>query len=558
MARRPSPRKPGSKTGSKLGGKPATAAPAAPAPREVELKLRLRPEDVAALRARLDALGPAQASRVDNIYYDTPDLRLAAARTALRLRCIRRGRRRLWVQTFKTEDRDAALAVRGEWETPAPRGRLDLARLGAAPLAALLGDAAAALAPRFRTLFERTAWDLEWGGARIEAALDEGWIEAGGRSEAILELELELRAGSPVALFDLALRLCGAEAAVARRAAAAPAPGARRRPRAAADLSLLPYGASKAARGVRLAVGEATLVPVPGLPKRRAAPSTPPVAAALLPGLSLGEAARRWLGLGLDPLLANALGASASAHPEFVHQARIALRLMRVGAELLARGGTGIDLPPAQLRALQVWARRFGAVREWDVLCTDVLPALRRAAGKGGSAAWERVEQAARRRGERARARLQQRLRAPEFAEFALRLLRWCAGATPGGGQRLDDYAHKALRQRQRRLAKAARGFAGASMQRQHKIRLQAKSLRYAFEALRGVAPDALRQSDLRTLSRFQDTAGRARDLSLARAALLGLTRSKSLRRQIDAWTREQKRVGLEKARRLALILREG
>ena len=561
MAPRPAP-------GKRREPPPAPERPPAAPPREIELKLRLSPADLAALRARLDALGPARpAATVDNVYYDTPDLRLAAARAALRLRCIRRGGRRTWLQTFKTEDHGAALAVRGEWETPAPGGRLDLRRLAAAPLGALLGPAAAALAPLFRTVFERVTWAIEWRGARIEAALDQGCIEAAGRTEAILELELELHAGAPAVLFDLALHLAGA-------GPAAPDPGAMQRSRGAgksrggtaAELCLLPYGASKAARGIRLALGQDALVPVPGLLKRRAArpggPAQVPAAApapdapntVLHPGLPLGAAARRWFALALDPFLANALGATLVDDPEFVHQARIALRLMRVGAELLGRSAV-VDFPPAALRQLQAWARRFGAVREWDVLCADVLPALRQASGKGGAAPWERVERAAAQRRARARLRLQERLRRPDFAAFALHWLRWCASAAPAGDRPLGNYAGKALRQQRRRLAKAARGFAGASMERQHKIRLQAKSLRYAFEMLRGVAPDALSDAELRNLSRFQDAAGRARDLALSRAALQRLTRSRSLRRQIAAWTRAQRRTGLDKARRLAVVL---
>ena len=102
--------------------------------REIELKLRLRAQDLPRLRARLESLGPSSTSHVDSTYYDTPDLRLAAAHAALRLRSMHRGGTVRWVQTFKTEDREAALSDRGEWETPAPRGRIDLARLAASPL----------------------------------------------------------------------------------------------------------------------------------------------------------------------------------------------------------------------------------------------------------------------------------------------------------------------------------------------------------------------------------------------------------------------------------------
>jgi len=266
----------------------------------------------------------------------------------------------------------------------------------------------------------------------------------------------------------------------------------------------------------------------------------------------LAQAARRWMAQGLAALLANAVGALRSDQPEFVHQARIALRLIRVGMEVLA---PALDLAPVHGRALQTWTKEFGAVRDWDVLCGQLLPSLRRDAGEDGAARWERLQQAAVRRQQRARERLRRRLDAPGFGEFALHLLRWSVSEPQEQGARLGAFAQKAVRQRRHRLAKAARGFAGASMARQHKIRLQAKSLRYAIETLHGVLPGALRGAELRTLSRFQDSAGCARDLALAESTLEGLTSSRQLRRQIADWTREQRRIGLEKAQRLAAEL---
>jgi triphosphatase len=518
-----------------------SAPPAPPAAaREIELKLLLRPQDLPALRARLDRRAAARVERVDSTYYDTPDLRLAAAQAALRLRSIERGRRRVWVQTFKTDDRQAALAARGEWETPAPHARIDPVRLDHAPLAQLLGGRAACreLAPRFRTVFERTAWELLAHGAHIEAVIDVGEIQAGGRVEAICEAELELRSGEPAALFELALELSGSEGAG----------------RGTPALSLVPYGASKAARGLRLALGRAAPEPVPGLPKGRGDRGRS--GEDFEPDQPLGRAARLWLGRGAEALLANAAGALLGDDPEFVHQARVALRFMRVGLELLGPGLAGGErLAPAQARGLQAWAREFGAVRDWDVLCEEMLPSLAREAGKGGEARWARVREAAQRKRLRARARLRRRLQAPAFAEFALRLLLWIAREPREEDGRLDEFAHAALRQRRRRLSKAARGFAKASMARQHKIRLQAKSLRYGIETLRAVLPGAVRKSDLRLLSRFQDAAGCARDLALAGAELRGLTRARPLLRQIEAWSRAQKRAGLGKAQRLAAHL---
>src|SRR4051794_28224558 len=86
---------------------------------ERELKFRLAPRAASRAAAAL-ALGRARALRA--VYYDTPDEALRRARMALRVR--REGGS--WLQTLKCEISPSA---RGEWEAPAPRGRLDIARL---------------------------------------------------------------------------------------------------------------------------------------------------------------------------------------------------------------------------------------------------------------------------------------------------------------------------------------------------------------------------------------------------------------------------------------------
>ena len=62
-----------------------------------------------------------------------------------------------------------------------------------------------ALAPCFSTSFERTSWLIRRrDGTAVELALDIGQIEANGKHTPICELELELKAGKPAALFAIA------------------------------------------------------------------------------------------------------------------------------------------------------------------------------------------------------------------------------------------------------------------------------------------------------------------------------------------------------------------
>ncbi len=501
---------------------------------EVELKLRLRAQDLALVRARLDALGATRTGHTDSTYYDTPERKLAQSRAALRLRCVRQGPSRRWVQTFKTGDCEQALSRRGEWESPAPGGRIDPERLAASPLAQLLerragrgpGSKALQLQPVFQTVFERSSWDLTIDGARIEASIDVGEIRAGGRVEPICELELELRSGPPAAIVELALDLAGIS-------------GPRRR----ADLSLLPYGASKAARGYLLAQGG----------ERSATDGRACAVKGFAAGQSAAAAARRLCAMAMNAVLANAEGFCARDDPEFVHQARVSLRRMRSGLDLL---GEDSGFPPRLRAQMRRWAACFGAVRDWDVLCEQVLPDLAGRAPRGCAPAWRRVAIAAQRRRSAAGKRLRGQIDTPEFADFALRMLRFTTGDPAQREGALDAAAAKVLRNGQRQLASAARSFAKASGERQHKLRILAKTLRYGLEMLPDALPEGARARTLRALTRFQDASGSVCDAALAARMVRRLTRSLALREQLRDWVRLRQRKCSAKAQRLAPDLR--
>ena len=505
-------------------GVPPEAAGRPPA-QEQELKLRLRPQDVAALRARLDAHAPARTEPVDSIYLDTPDCRLAAARAALRLRALGKGRSQRWVQTLKTDDSGAAFSLRGEWETAAPQGRLHPELLADSPLRQLLAgagdDPIAQLAPVFRTRFIRSTWDLAAHGAHVEVVIDAGTIEAGGASEAILEAELELKAGPAAAVWRLALDL-------------ARGTGSR------ADLGLLPYGDSKAARGYRLAARAGTV------PLRAGA------APAIVREQAAADVARLLVAHELVPLLANAANVQAGADPEFVHQARVGLRRMRACLEVL-----GVALPPALEQGLRRWSERFGAVRDWDVFCTQQLPRLLADLGADDPAAWSRIAAKAARRRAAALLRLHGQLGTPAFAELGLRLLQWAATpAAPESARRaarpVAPQAARELRKRLRRLARAAGTLSRCTPQRQHRIRLQGKTVRYAIDALAAVLPPRLQATSRRALARFQDAAGRAQDAIVMQAAIERLSRSAPLRHSVAQWAAARRRKAIAKAEKAA------
>jgi triphosphatase len=175
---------------------------------ELELKFQVPAEVVASLRAELRRRG-ARPIALAAAYFDTPDFALAEHHVSLRLRC--EGGK--WVQTLKAEGRSAVdrlehnvpLAAASDGSRP----MLEVSRHAGTEAGALLHkvlgkNQAAHLAERYATDVTRLACELHLSGSIIEAAFDEGTIIAGGRNDAICELELEHKAGDPRALFEVA------------------------------------------------------------------------------------------------------------------------------------------------------------------------------------------------------------------------------------------------------------------------------------------------------------------------------------------------------------------
>lgn len=138
---------------------------------EREIKLALPRDQVdAALRLFETRAGtPGRAIRLENVYFDTPSLTLARAKSALRLRRAPEG----WLQTFKTVGvAQSGLHERHEWEMPVAGEALEIDKLlhecDEAGVSTALTQAAATLIPLFRTDFTRTLWNLQVDGAEVE------------------------------------------------------------------------------------------------------------------------------------------------------------------------------------------------------------------------------------------------------------------------------------------------------------------------------------------------------------------------------------------------------
>lgn len=397
---------------------------------ELELKFAVPADKAQAVWRAIAPKGAesAEEKRLVSTYFDTADRRLARAGYGLRVRAD--GRRR--VQTLKGPD--PLGFARAEYEAAVRGPGVDLEALAATPAAGLLGGGE--LAPLFRVDVRRRKADIIQGAAVIEVCLDLGALEAEGRKEAISEIELELKSGSPKALFALARRLT-------------------------AHRPLTLAMASKAERGYRLIGDEEPKAPTVG------------------PHMNAGDAFTA-IGLAaLEQITGAAAALDAEITPKSVHALRVGIRRLRSARSAFKAMLT--DRPSLAIAADLRWlAGSLDEMRDLDVLAhsaADADPAFHAALEKARDSA---------------RARLVETLGAPRARALPLKLAEWLA---VGGWrasrlravrtvreQPLLAFAAHALDRRLRKLGGGAK-LADLAPHERHERRIRIKKLRYAAEA---------------------------------------------------------------------------
>src|SRR5262249_7113867 len=159
-------------------------------PRELELKFEVPASSLPTLSRgsllRGTHLSGHKATNLVSVYFDTKKLKLR--RNAVSLRIRRVGRR--IVQTVKQET-GAATFARNEWECEIGARHPDLEVIRDTPLGSLLSKKQRrGLIPVFETRVRRKVIQLQCGGSEIELSIDNGEIEAGGKTKPICEVEL--------------------------------------------------------------------------------------------------------------------------------------------------------------------------------------------------------------------------------------------------------------------------------------------------------------------------------------------------------------------------------
>jgi len=468
-----------------------------PAAAEIELKLRGAPAALKSLFAgsaiNARATGRGSSRRLENVYYDTADQRLRAKGLAFRVR--KDGRK--YQQTLKSNDAGGLVAYRGEWQTPLASATPDLALLPLEASEVLHGlleadELHSLFTTRVRRQTRRLATGANGAGGLVEAALDLGEIEAGGRRQQIAEIELELLDGSPASLYDLALELD-------------------------AETPLQVEMRSKPARGYALAASEP-----PAWYK------APPLA--LKPRTTVDDALQAILRTCLHHWCINEAAALDGRDPEGVHQMRVALRRLRSAVSVFGR-----LIAPERRRWLEEGAGyvigSLGPARDWDVFCSESLaPVLAARPGDRHLAALRDAAEDERRRGyETARTRIG----APAYTRFLLELGRWIeAGGwreQPTGrgaawfGRPIVEFADHRLAKRHKQALRLGRRFAELTPAQRHRVRIALKKLRYTAEFFQGLYGKKRTKAYLAAVKQLQDALGHLNDVAVAETLTAGL-----------------------------------
>ncbi|KWB38210.1 metal-chelation protein CHAD [Burkholderia cepacia] len=221
-----------------------------------------------------------------------------------------------------------------------------------------------------------------------------------------------------------------------------------------------------------------------------------------------GDITAQWLG--------NEGGVLEYDDPEFVHQMRVALRRLRTlmrffprFADRQWRDTLGVDMH---------WlAALLGTVRDWDVFATESLPAL--IAADGGNGEWNGTLDAARAQCVAARGELRQALHSARYARLTLGWLEWLGSlALPHA----EDDAPSLRRHATKRVRRlfghlyASPSLTSLDTAARHRVRIDAKRLRYALEFFASLASRRTRTETVKTLARVQSVLGEANDAIVA------------------------------------------
>ncbi len=471
------------------------AAPAVPVPGacELELKLLVDADRLADFNnapvIKAHARNKGARKHLKSAYYDTPNWTLWHNRLSLRVR--QTGAR--FVQTVKTEAGEDPLR-RGEWEAAVPSMTPDVALAMPFIPDKIRSDLETdRLEQVFVTDIRRHQRMVEMPSGTVEVAFDQGALKAGDRSMPVSEIELELKGGSPSAIYELALRL-------------------------AEHGPVKPSIRSKSARGFDLA---ADAPPAARKPRKLN----------LDPSIPLDDAFATILRACLHHLLESMPAAEDGRDPEGMHQLRVSLRRLRSAFDLMRLAGSLGKLEA--LRSESSWlARNLSAARDWDIFRKGTLPTI--AGGCPTIAGFDALGEVAEERRCSAYQDARVALGDRRCARFVIELGGWIEArgwrgdvAPENLGQLAEpaiNFAGRILSERHAKALKRGRHFKSLSAEDRHRLRLAIKKLRYAVDFLLPMyGPRKSTRRFFSKLADLQEELGSYNDMATTTSLLAGL-----------------------------------
>lgn len=458
-------------------------------PREIELRFSARPEALARLRklhARGFTAGRPATRRLSSIYYDTPDLEFAKAGLSLRVRKIGRH----YVQTVKDESSGALASERSEYECKIESAKPDLEVVPDSETRNQLQTIAngSSIEPVVETEIRRTSRALKThAGEHVELALDSGEIRTFANGRAVLpvsEVELELKQGTPLALYEVARRLCQA-----------------------APLTISTE--SKMARGLRALEGKDVSAHKAGRVD-------------LAPDCVVEDAFRATLVHCLRHIARNTGAIGEARDPEGVHQVRVGLRRLRAALSAFGDAFRAPALSELRQRA-KTLADVFGETRDLDVFALELLAPIEHSSDKPGLPQLRLALDEIRRECWDRAAEL---VRSEEFTGFLIDLAvaiegrAWRDGAT---SEKIAEFlrparalAAESLEKCLKKAVKRAKRLSQLDTEQRHRLRIEVKRLRYTAEFFAPLFPAKGVTPFLARLSKLQDMFGTLNDAATA------------------------------------------
>lgn len=439
------------------------------------IRLSLDPADIGALTQHSLLSAAPKRRRIHQTAFDTPEQKLAGlGLTVEETRVLRK------TTLTVRQAGDAA----HEWSAPTTPGAFDFATLIDSPeLAEQLVQYAPSLTPLFTIDISQRQWTVQIRSAQVDVILEDGTLttdsDASQRTVRICELQLRLNSGQPAALYGVARLL-------------------------SRQLRLHPVRDSLTDRGRSLRRDES---PKPVKARR----------VKVDPKSTVINVFKHVAWHCLDQLQANEHGVFGPDSIEFIHQARVGLRRLRTALRLF-----NTELPAGFSDKWSLaWrdvGEQLGNARNWDVFCSDMLPAI--AADLGDHPDVLHLREFAQEKREEAHTQTQQWLHG---RRYSLTMITFCEALLTlpdRKADRIDSFAEKALRRRHKRFCRGARVAHTLNGEERHEVRIDLKKLRYTLDFFESLYPQKQLQPFLKGLAETQELLGHMNDLVTAEALL--------------------------------------